>query len=375
MMSIAAARVFDGITMHARMSVEIEAGTVTALRPGAGTHDLPPDWLLAPGFVDLQVNGATDLLFNDLLFNDAPATDALAAIAAALARLGTTSMLPTLISAHETIARALAATADAIRAGVAGVLGTHIEGPFINPARRGVHPARAIVPIREEDVALLVRPHPGIVAVTLAPECIEAGQLDQLVRGPVVFAGHSEATWEQADRALEQGVVGFTHLFNAMSQFGSRAPGCVGAALAHARACAGIICDGLHVHPASVRAAFRAMGPDRLFLVSDCMPTVGGTAGRFTWDGESIVLSNGRLARADGTLAGAHVTMAECVERAVRLCGIPLADALRMATATPARHAGATRVGRLAPGCRADLVALDEALRVQAVWQGGRRLV
>ncbi len=159
-----------------------------------------------------------------------------------------------------------------------------------------------------------------------------------------------------------------------MSQFGSRAPGCVGAALADGAASAGIICDGLHVHPASVAIAHAAMGPDRLFLVSDCMPTAASDITRFTWDGETIALSNGRLAKADGTLAGAQLTMAEAVQRAVRLCGIPLADALRMATATPARHAGIAHVGRLAPGQRADLVALDPALRVVAVWQAGVRV-
>jgi N-acetylglucosamine-6-phosphate deacetylase len=298
-----------------------------------------------------------------------------AAIAGALARLGTTSLLPTLISAHDSIPAALAATAAAIEQGVPGVLGLHIEGPFINPVRRGIHPERNIAALREDDVALLAAPHPGIRLMTVAPERIEAAQLGQLARAVVLFAGHSDATCEQAEAALRQGVSGFTHLFNAMSQFGSRAPGCVGAAMAHARACASIICDGLHVHPAGVRAAYHAMGRDRLFFVSDCMPTVGGPADRFTWDGETILLRDGRLTTAGATLAGAHVTMAECVERAVRLCGIPLPDALRMATATPARYAGAHLVGRLAPGCRADMVALDEALAVQAVWQGGRRCV
>jgi N-acetylglucosamine-6-phosphate deacetylase len=370
--SLAAAALFDGLAMHRDVTLDHAGGIVTGLRSGGGAgaaHALPPDWLLAPGFVDLQVNGA-----GGVMFNDAPSAAAASAIAAALAPHGTTALLPTLISARGKIAAALAGTAEAIAAGVPGVLGVHIEGPFINPARRGMHVPSEIVPLREDDVLLLAAAHPGVRLLTLAPECVEATQLETLARTLRVFAGHTDATAEQAEQAIAAGLAGFTHLFNAMSQFGSRAPGCVGAALAHGSIAAGIIADGLHVHPRSIRAAWRAMGPDRLFLVSDCMSTVAGGGESYVWDGETIRLSDGRLARQDGTLAGAHVTLGQCVQRAVQLCDIPLEHALRMATATPARHAGADHVGRLAPGCRADMVALDSELQVCAVWQGGKRL-
>ena len=371
MTALHAGRLFDGERFHDDAAVTIAGAHIAAVGAEQRAERLPADWLLAPGFVDLQVNGA-----GGVLFNDETSVAGLSAIGAALARAGTTSFLPTLISARAKIGPALAATAAAIEAGVAGVVGTHIEGPFLNPARRGVHPAAAIAGMTDADAALLAAPHPGARLLTLAPECVIPTHIAQLARAGVrLFAGHTDATYEQANQALAAGVMGFTHLFNAMSQFGSRAPGCVGAALAHTTACAGIICDGLHVHPASIGVAHAAMGAARLFLVSDCMPTAASDTTSFIWDGETITLSGDRLARRDGTLAGAHLTMAEAVARAVRLCAIPLGDALRMATATPARHAGAARVGSIAPGLRADLVALDPALRVAAVWQGGIRIV
>ncbi len=367
---VRARRLFDGTRFLDDTAVVFENGSIVSLQPDGAGERLPQTWLLVPGFVDLQVNGA-----GGVLFNHSTTVDGIQAIARRLAELGTTAFLPTLISAREKIPAALEATAAAMHAGTAGVLGVHIEGPFINAERRGIHPARSIRPMQDDDAALLSAPHPGVRLVTLAPETLPQPRVRQLTQaGATVFAGHTGATFEQASAALEAGVAGFTHLFNAMTQFGSRAPGCVGAALAHGRACASIICDGLHVHPASVRIAHNAMGPDRLFLVSDCMPTVGAAEPRFMWDGEAIAVVDGRLAKADGTLAGAHVTMAECVQRAVQLCGIPLGDALRMATHTPASCAGVRHVGRLAPECRADMVALDPDFRVCAVWQAGERI-
>ncbi len=371
MTALHATRLFDGERFHEHVAVSLEGSRIAAMGADPRAEHLAPEWLLVPGFVDLQVNGA-----GGVLFNHTTSVAGLSAIAEALARVGTTSLLATLVSARDKIAPALAATAAAIEAGVAGVLGTHIEGPFLNPARRGAHPLAAIVGMGEADAMLLSAPHPGVRLVTLAPECVLPAHVSRLAGAGVrVFAGHTEASYEQATEALAAGVAGFTHLFNAMSQFGSRAPGCVGAALAHETACAGIICDGLHVHPASLRVAYAAMGAARLFLVSDSMPTAASDTTSFVWDGETVTLSGDRLARQDGTLAGAHLTMAEAVARAVRLCAIPLGDALRMATSTPARHAGATHLGHIAPGLRADLVALDPALRVAAVWQAGRRIV
>ncbi len=187
-----------------------------------------------------------------------------------------------------------------------------------------------------------------------------------------MFAGHTEASYAQAMAGFAAGIVGATHLFNAMSPFGSREPGMVGAAMRESRA--GIIVDGFHVHPASVDLAYRVMGPDRLFLVSDAMATAGSDRTGFELDGKQIVLKEGRLTDAAGTLAGAHLSMDEAVRRAVALVGIPLAEALRMATHTPAKAIGVMDRGRIVAGCHADLVALDTTLAVRAVWRGGLRM-
>jgi N-acetylglucosamine-6-phosphate deacetylase len=367
-----ATRLFDGEQFAENATVVFDGAAVRAVRAGdASGPALPADWLLVPGFVDLQVNGG-----GGVLFNDATDSDALRVIADAHARRGTTALLPTLISDRTRFAAALDAVSDAVTRGVAGIVGLHLEGPFINPARRGIHPAARLGTPDASDLELLSRPRPWPLLVTLAPELVGDAVIAGLATAGVrVFIGHSDASFEQAIAGLAAGAVGFTHLFNAMSQFGSRAPGCVGAAMAHEAACAGIICDGLHAHPASVRLAWRLLGPDRLILVSDAMPTAASDAVSYVWCGQTITLDAGRLALPDGTLAGAHLTMAEAVANAVRLCGIPLADALRMATATPARVMGLSRHGRIDAGSRADVVALDQSLRVAAVWQAGRRIV
>ena len=372
--ALIASRLHDGEAFLAETALVIGNGVVRAVLDPATlpaampVRRLPEGSMLAPGFLDLQVNGGGDLLLNDV-----PERAGLAAIAAAHRRRGTTGILPTLISgSRELMRRALAATAEAIAACMPGILGLHIEGPFINPSRRGIHPAGFLLTLTEDDIALLSGPRGFPLMLTLAPEQAPPGAVARLAEaGVIVFAGHSDATAEAIGAALDAGLAGFTHLFNAMSQLASRAPGVVGAALAAREAWAGIIADGLHVHPAALAAAYAAKGPGRLFLVSDAMSTVGGSATGFTLGGVPITLSNGKLTGPDGTLAGAHLDMATAVRRAVALGGIPLADALRMATATPADCLGLARVGRLRPGCRADVLALDAALNVTEIWLAG----
>ena len=369
MRALVATQVFDGTQMHANHAVLVEAGHVAALCPTAelpprmAAQTLPRGWILAPGYVDLQVNGG-----GGVLFNDATNAAGLAAIAAAHRGLGTTAILPTLISGSRTrISAALAAVA----APPAGILGVHLEGPHLAIARRGIHPATAIRPMLEADLAQLRPPRVGHLLVTLAPETLPAGALARLVAtGAVVFAGHSEADWDDMVAARAQGLRGSTHLFNAMRQIGPRAPGLVGATLGMDALFAGIILDGQHVHPANARLAFRLLGPERLFVVSDAMPSVGGPE-HFLLDGVPIGLREGRLTDAAGTLAGAHLCLAEAVRNAVDLCDVPVAAALRMATATPAAAIGAGDVGRLGAGARADMIALDPRLVVRRVWQGG----
>jgi N-acetylglucosamine-6-phosphate deacetylase len=364
-------RLFDGRRMRGATRVHVADGRVAGLESGDGAADtrLPAGAVLVPGFVDAQVNGG-----GGVLFNDAPHVEALRAIAAAHARFGTTAILPTLITdADAVLERAVAAVADAIRRGVPGIAGIHLEGPFLSPRRPGVHPPRHIRPMREADIARLsALGRRGRTLVTLAPEEVP----DELIaalrrRGVLVSAGHSEASEARMAEAVAAGVSLTTHLYNAMSQLSPREGGLVGATLADPRLVAGLIADGLHVSPAALRAAILAKGRRGLMLVSDAMPTVGTVLDSFDLLGTRVWRRGDRLTTEAGTLAGAHLTMAGAIRHVASL-GVPLTDALAMATSTPAR---ALRLGRtlgaIAPGRRADLVALDDALDVRAVWIAG----
>ncbi len=366
-------RLFDGFTFSGPACVLIEHGRIAAVLPNAPSgvtpQHLPPDVILAPGFVDLQVNGGAGVLFNDQ-----PTPEGLRAIAAAHLAEGTTALLPTLISAEpQTLRRGVSAVRAALAQGMAGIAGIHIEGPFISRLRRGIHPEAAITALGAEDLAWLCEDFPAARLITLAPEVVPPAQISALAAaGYTVFLGHSDADCETAAAALASGAAGFTHLYNAMSQLGSRAPGMVGAALSSDSAVASIIIDGHHAHPAAVRAAWKAMGAARLCLISDAMPSVGAPGdGGFHLSGKAIALNAGKLTDAAGTLAGAHLTMREAVHGAVHLAGIPLDQALRMATATPAACLGLREIGQIRPGCRADLVALRPDLSLAGVWVGG----
>jgi N-acetylglucosamine-6-phosphate deacetylase len=359
----------DGGLAHGR-ALLVADGRIQGVVDDAG---LPPDarridlegGLLAPGFIDLQVNGG-----GGVLLNDAPEPATIARIGKAHRRHGTTGFLPTLITAdHATMARAIDAVRRAIDGGTPGVLGIHLEGPHINPKRKGVHDEAHIRPLRPEDVALLTSLRRGRTLLTLAPECVPPEAIGALARDAIVFAGHTDGSYEEIRAGLAAGISGFTHLFNAMSQLGSREPGAVGAALTSDAAC-GIIVDGHHVHPASVRLAFEAR-PRGLFLVTDAMPPVGTEMAGFALGEEWIEVRDGRCTTQDGRLAGSALDMASAVRNAVQLVGIPLEKALRMATTLPADVLDERERGRIAPGMHADLVLLDEALQVRATWIGG----
>ena len=375
MIALRAARLFDGRNEHEDAVILIENGRITGIAadapPGVPIEELHEDAILAPGYIDLQVNGGGGLMFN----GDSTPQD-LAAIAAAHARTGTTAILPTLISSsRDHMARAIETARIAIEAEIPGIAGLHLEGPFLAPTRRGIHPASAITAITEADIHALSVAFPAPVLLTLAPDAVAPLHIAALARaGIIVFAGHSDASFEQARDGIDAGIRGATHLFNAMSQFQGRAPGLVGAILDDARAAAGIIADGHHAHPAALRIALNAIGPERLFLVSDAMATAGSEITGFTLAGEAIFLRDGRLTNAEGTLAGAHLTMAEAVRNLVAFTGCDWTTALRMATATPAEIMGLEDRGVIAVGARADLVVLDDDLQVLEVWQGGARL-
>lgn len=370
--AIAADHVFDGNVVHRNAAVIIDGGQVVAVVPRgevpAGIEVCTPDgaWL-APGFIDLQVNGG-----GDVLFNDDPSPQGISTIVAAHRRFGTTSLLPTLITDTR---EKMQASLDAVETAVGhepGVLGIHLEGPFLSPEKPGVHdPARIRVPTRE-DIELLTVPRSWVRLVTLAPECLPAGTVAELVRAKVcVSLGHSNATYAQTRAAMAEGLTGFTHLFNAMRPVGSRDPGPIVAALESPNVWFGMIVDGVHVDPAVLRLALR--GRANPILVTDAMPPVGGKRQSFVLYGEEMSVREGRCTRRDGTLAGACLDMASAVRNAVRLLDVALNDALRMASANPAAFIGlGHRLGKLAPGYRADLVAFDpQEIEVTETWVAG----
>ena len=330
--------------------------------------DLEGGYLL-PGFIDTQVNGG-----GGALFNDAPTVEAIATIGAAHRAYGTTGFLPTLISDDlATVAQAIAAVDAAIEAGVPGVLGIHIEGPFLSEKRKGVHDASKFRTLDDASIDLLASARCGRTLVTLAPETTTPQMIARLAAaGVTVAAGHTNATYDVLTGALEAGVTGFTHLFNAMSPLTSREPGAVGAALESQEAWCGIIADGRHIHPAVLRIAFAAKRRDRFMLVTDAMPSVGMADKRFTIQGRPIRVVDGVCVDENGTLAGSDLDMAGAVANAVRMAGLPLEEAARMASAYPAAFLGLGEgYGRIAVGARADLVLLDAGLKAVRTWIGG----
>jgi len=373
--AVAGDHVFDGTTLHDDCAVVIEGGDVAELLPRAEVsqsipvHGLPAGAWLAPGFIDVQVNGG-----GDVLFNDQPTPAGIAAIAAAHRRFGTTGLLPTLISdTREKMRAARDAVAAAMRTNPS-VLGIHFEGPFLSPERPGVHDARMLRQPDARDAELLTGLPEGVVLVTLAPEVVPAGSIAALVRaGAKVSLGHSMATYGETRAAIADGLSGFTHLFNAMRPLASREPGPIAAALECENCWFGMIADGAHVDPAMLRLALR--GKARALLVTDAMPPVGGRRDAFMLGDRAIKVGPACCTREDGTLAGTVLDMATAVRNSVKLLHMPLTDALRAAAAEPARFLGlAHRLGHLARGCRADMVALEpNEVRVLETWVAGRR--
>jgi N-acetylglucosamine-6-phosphate deacetylase len=373
--AVLASRLFDGRRWHSNAAVLIDGPRIRGIAPWGQVPDgwprrrLPEGAMLAPGFIDLQVNGG-----GGVLLNDDPSVEAMRAIARAHRRYGVTGCLPTLITDSRQQTQAAVAAARAA-AGHDGVLGVHLEGPFISPARPGIHRLDHIAVPHLGDLDWLADlAGAGCSMVTLAPERLPDGFVKRLAAAGVrVSAGHSEAPAGVMMGAVADGLTGVTHLFNAMPAFAGRTPGIVGAAFAEPRLMAGIIVDGIHVDPVSVRAAFAAKGADRMMLVSDAMPSVGANLHTFELMGRTISVRDGRLTGADGTLAGAHLDMASAVRNAVNLAKLPLDDALRAASLSPATFLGVEHEhGTLTGGARADMVALTEGLEVIGTWVGGR---
>jgi N-acetylglucosamine-6-phosphate deacetylase len=358
-----------------RQSVVIDAGYISAVmddsdfdRQGVDTSDVDGH-LLLPGFIDVQVNGG-----GGVLFNDAPTVDGIRSIGAAHRKFGTTGFLPTLISDDlETVATAIAATDQAIEEGIPGLLGIHIEGPFLSTKKKGVHDASKFRILDENAVDLLSSLQNGKTVVTLAPEIAAPELIRRMVdAGVIVAAGHSNASYDAVRVAIAAGLSGFTHLFNAMSPLTSREPGVVGAALDDEQSWCGMIVDGHHVHPATMRIALASKPRGRCLLVTDAMPSVGAANKSFELNGQLINVADGKCVTADGTLAGSDLDMAAAVKNATSMLRLDLAEAVRMASEYPAEVIGLGReLGRIQPGYRANLVLTDPDLNVIDTWING----
>ena len=371
--AVVASAVFDGEARHDDYAVIIESSRISGLLPrrelqeGLPARVLPEGSWLAPGFIDIQVNGG-----GDVLLNDDPSPTAMADMARAHRKFGTTALLPTLITDTPEKMRAALQAANEAAATNPGVLGIHLEGPFLSPEKPGVHNRALIRSPSPDDIEMLTATRAGVTLVTLAPERVPSRFIAQLAKAGIrVSLGHSMATYNETKAAQAEGLTGFTHLFNAMRPLGSRDPGPVAAALETRGAFFGMIVDGAHVDPAVLRLALR--GAAHPMLVTDAMPPVGGSKSTFMLYGEEIAVRDGRCTRADGTLAGAALDMASAVRNCVELLGVPLGHALRFASTEPARFLGRdAALGRLAPGYRADLVAFDPgSMRIHATWVAG----
>lgn len=377
--AISGAAIFDGRTWHHGRALLVDGDTIAAILPD---EDVPDDvdrlelegGLLVPGFIDLQVNGG-----GGVLLNEDRSVEGLRTLCAAHFRYGTTALLPTLITDTREVTReALNAGVAAARERVPGFAGLHIEGPHLSLARKGAHNPGYIRPMDDADMAALAgaKAEMPTLLTTVAAESVSPEQIRKLVdAGIVVSLGHTDAGFMDAKVRFDAGASMATHLFNAMSQLGNREPGLVGAVL-ESGVWAGLIADGIHVDPATIAIALRAkMGPGRIFLVTDAMSPIGTNMTSFTLNGREIVRKDGALRLADGTLAGADLTMIDAVRYMHRTIGVSLDEVLRMASLYPAQAIGrAERIGRLAAGAEASIVHMNDALVIQDVWVAGQRI-
>ncbi len=371
------ATTLEGAKARSNRSLTIRQGKIASIQKsgapppkGAERIDLGGNRLL-PGFVDIQVNGG-----GGVLFNESPTVGALRTISDAHVQFGTTTLLPTLISDdYAVIRRAMGAVCEAIEEGVPGIIGIHVEGPFLNPERKGAHDESKFRTLDDEAIEILTSLGSlAVTMVTLAPERNEREFVQALAQsGVIVFAGHTAATYDDCKRAEAVGISGYTHLFNAMTPFGSREPGVVGAALEGESTCFGIIADGHHVHPTSFKLAVSAKYRGGAVLVTDAMPTVGSLQPFFELGGERIEVCDGVLRNAAGSLAGSHLSMIDAVRNTTQFTGLPFEEAVRMASVYPATAIRQENdIGSIVEGRFADLVELNRKTEVVRVWRRGR---
>lgn len=367
-----AQRVFDGHNFHDNARVSIVDGKVQSIdtHVQAKEGETNISGLLVPGFVDLQVNGG-----GGALFNSSPSVKGIETIMAAHAQFGTTAMLPTLITdTVEVMALAADAIAQAIKEKTYGIVGVHFEGPHLSVAKKGAHSEEFIRPISEQEWQVLSRKDLGKILVTVAPENVSPNDITRMVSlGIKVCLGHTNADYVTAQKAIDAGADGFTHLYNAMSPLTGREPGVVGCALINDHASCGIIADGHHVDFASLKAAIKAKPAGKVFLVTDAMPPVGTSEQQFDFFNRTVHLDQGKLTSTTGELAGSVLDMASAVKNTHQGLKLPLDESIRMASLYPADYIGKNNVlGQLSAGTSADMVELDDNFTVKKTWVAGR---
>ncbi|WP_394146780.1 N-acetylglucosamine-6-phosphate deacetylase [Shewanella atlantica] len=368
-----AKQVFDGETFHSEYPITIEDGHILAFDTVSGAREVKLDGTLAPGFIDVQVNGG-----GGALLNADTSVECIETIGSAHARFGTTAFLPTLITDDiDVMRRAADAVAASLTKGCGGVLGVHFEGPHLSVPKKGVHPQSHIRRISDAELEIFSRDDLGIKLVTLAPENVSVEVIKALVAADVkVCLGHSNADYDTVAAALDAGATGFTHLFNAMSPFSSREPGMVGAAIESRDAWCGLIVDGHHVHSAAAKVAIYAKPRGKVMLVTDAMPPVGlDSEASFELFGTQVIRQGDRLNALTGELAGCVLDMAGAVRNTVNMLGVDLGEAIRMGSLYPAQFLNLDkRQGQLSTGSRADLVLLNQDIRVERTYIGGERV-
>lgn len=369
-----AKRLFDGQNFIDDQVLTITHGVISAIDSNTNDVDIKATGLVVPGYIDLQVNGG-----GGVLFNDSPSVETLKTIMTAHAKFGTTAMMPTLITDKiEVMAQAADAIAQSITNKVPGIVGIHFEGPHLSLAKKGTHCADFIRPISDVEWQVLSRQDIGQVMVTLAPETVSSVDITRMVKlGIKVCLGHTNADFSTAQKAVDAGATGFTHLFNAMSPLQGREPGVVGCALLNDNTQAGLIVDGHHVDFASCQLAIKAKPAGGIFLVTDAMPPVGTDMKEFPLYDRTVYVENGKLTSTTGELAGSSLDMATAVKNTHLALKIPLDESLRMASLYPAQYLYANQQlirGQLKVGMQADMVVLNDNFNVTETWISGERV-
>lgn len=367
-------QLFDGEHLMKNKILTVEGGKIKSIDDNTSLFDVYLEGIVAPGYIDLQVNGG-----GGVLFNSKPNLDTLTVMTDAHSQFGTTAMLPTLITDELSIMQQAADTvAAAIAKKLPGIIGIHFEGPHLSQAKKGTHCSKYIRGISDDEWAIFSRKDLGQIMVTLAPETVKETDIERLVSlGNIVCIGHSNADFKTTMKAIQAGVTGITHLYNAMSPLQGREPGVVGAALLNDNVNCGLIVDGFHVDDASCQLAIKTKPKGSVFLVTDAMPVVGTNETQFDFFDRVVYADNGKLTSTTGELAGSSLTMENAVKNTHHRLQLPLAESLRMASLYPAQHLyqhQSLRRGKLIQGFNADFVVLDDELSIKQTWIAGEKV-